>query len=116
LRGLKVSIPSNIEVLSPWRIIASSSERPGRLSTELSSELSPKHVLYGLQAKPVAIRIDRDDVLFEIEGGPAPLAVVHLTWQKESDSRWPRTRIFATWEEWVRLEMLPASRAVTRAL
>lgn len=44
----------------------------------------PYCVLYGLTARAVAARIDRDDVLFEIEGADMALAVVHLTWRKGS--------------------------------
>jgi hypothetical protein len=83
-----VSIPHNIEMLIPWRIIEDSPDiknRAQRLSDELESEVPPKHVLHGLEAKAVATRIDRDDVLFEIEGGQMPLAVVHMTWRKETD-------------------------------
>ena len=103
-----MSAPENLEILIPWRIITDAPEKKGELLTvELSSELSPKHVLYGLAARAVAARIDRDDVLFEIEGSDMPLAVVHLTWRKESDPPWPITRFFASWERWVREEMLP---------
>ena len=104
-----VSVPENLEILIPWRIITDTSEKKAEpLTAELSSELSLKHVLYGLRARAVAARIDRDDVLFEIEGADMVLAVVHLTWRKESDPRWPTTRFFASWEQWVRNEMLPA--------
>jgi hypothetical protein len=104
-----VPIPKNLEILTPWRIITDSSEKGAELfSAELSSELFPKHALYGLKARAVAARIDRDDVLFEIEGGDMPLVVVHLTWRKESDPRWPATRFFASWELWASDEMLPA--------
>ena len=84
------------------------SERAELFSSELASEVSLKHPLYGLKATAVAARIDRDDVLFEIEDGDVPLAVVHLTWQKESDPRWPTTKFFGSWQLWVRDEMLPA--------
>jgi hypothetical protein len=104
-----VSVPENLEILIPWRIITDTSEKSAEvLTAELSSELVPKHVLYGLTESAVAARIDRDDVLFEIEGCDMALAVVHLTWQKESDPQWPTTRLFASWEQWVRDEMLPA--------
>jgi hypothetical protein len=106
-----VSVPENIEILTPWRVITDTSERRAEaLTAELSSELVPKHVLYGLTARAVAARIDRDDVLFEIEGCDMALAVVHLTRRKESDPRWPTTRFFPSWEQWVRDEMLPAHR------
>ena len=47
-------------------------------------------------------------MLFEVEGGEMPLAVVHMTWQKETDPRWPTTKLFQSWEQWARDEMLPA--------
>jgi hypothetical protein len=102
-----MALPQALEILLPWRIISDSTVAQ-RLSAELSSELSAKHVLFGLKASAVANRIDRDDVLFEITGGIAPLAVVHMTRQKESDPCWPATRLFASWDEWVQSEMLPA--------
>ena len=109
LRVQTVSVPENVEILIPWRIITDTSEKSAEvLTAELSSELVPKHVLHGLTARAVAARIDRDDVLFEIEGADMTLAVVHLTWRKESDLRWPATRFFASWEQWVRDEMIPA--------
>jgi hypothetical protein len=109
LRVQTVYAPENVEILIPWRVITDTSEKSAEvLAAELSSELVPKHVLYGLTASAMAARIDRDDVLFEIEGADMALAVVHLTWRKESDLRWPATRFFASWEQWVRDEMLPA--------
>jgi hypothetical protein len=104
-----VSVPENVEILIPWRIITDTSEKKAEfLTAELFSELVPRHLLYGVTARALAARIDRDDVLFEIEGADVALAVVHLTWRKESDSRWPTTTFFASWEQWVRDEMLPA--------
>jgi hypothetical protein len=109
LRSQTVSVPENVEILIPWRIVTDSLEKRAELlSAELSSDLVSKHALYGLITRTVAARIDRDDVLFEIEGADMALAVVHLTWRKESDLRWPATRFFANWEQWVRDEMLPA--------
>ena len=107
LRGENMAIPDALEILLPWRTLSDSAITE-RFSAELSTELYPKHPLYALKVKAVANRIDRDDVLFEISGGSAPLAMVHLTWQKESDPRWPTTRLFASWDEWVQGEMLPA--------
>ena len=98
-------------MLKPWRVIADSPDVPNRanlLSTRLESELPEQHVLHGLKVRAVATRIDRDDVLFEIEGGHMPLAVVHMTWRRETDPRWPSTKLFQSWEQWVRDEMIPA--------
>ena len=108
LRVRTVSVPESVEILILWRIITDTPEKSAEvLTAELSAELVPKHVLYGLRARAVAARIDPDDVLFEIDADMA-LAVAHLTWRKESDPRWPTTRFFASWEQWVRNEMLPA--------
>jgi len=104
-----VTVPDGLEILQPWQII-SDSPNAERLNTELSAELSRSHLLYGLKANAVASRIDRDDVLFEIHGGSSPLAVVHLSWRKESDPRWPTTTLFTSWEEWVRDDLLPANK------
>lgn len=103
-----MALPDALEILLPWRTI-SDSPNAERLSAELSSELAPNHALYGLKSRAVANRIDRDDVLFTVDGGSSPLAVVHLTWRKESDPNWPSTKLFASWEEWVRDEMIPAN-------
>ena len=103
-----MAIPNTLEILPPWRIISDLSDAQ-RLSAELSSEMCAKHVLSGLKASAVAYRIDRDDVLFEIGDDSPTLAVVHLTWRRESDPRWPTTTLFASWDEWVQAEMLPAN-------
>ena len=102
-----MSIPVNIEMLEPWEALAGS-ERSGFLNAQLETTLSEGHVLRGLKATAVASRRDRDDVLFEVEGGEMPLAVVHMTWQKETDSRWPTTQLFRSWEHWVQEDMQPA--------
>lgn len=103
-----MALPEGLKLLLPWRDISDSPKESQRLSAELSSELGPKHILFGLKATAIANRIDRDDVLFEIVDGVAPLATVHLSWQRESDPRWPSTKLFASWDEWVWNEMLPA--------
>jgi hypothetical protein len=107
--GSFLAIPEHLELLAPWEEFPEPSEKRARLlSAELASELCPEHALYGLRARAVAARIDRDDVLFEIEGRDMPLVVVHLTWAKELDPHWPTTRFFASWEQWASEEMFPA--------
>jgi len=76
-----MTIPDASEILLPWQIISDSADAV-RLSTELSSEVPPNHALYGLKATAVANRIDRDDVLFNVDGGSASFAVVHLSWRQ----------------------------------
>jgi hypothetical protein len=39
----------------------------------------------------VVRRVDRDDVLFILDG--ERLAIVHLTWNRETDPRWPSTTL-----------------------
>ena len=95
-----MSIPDNVKITIPWKSIADSPEiknRAEHISARLEKELPSKHVLQGLKFRPVALRIDRDDVLVEIEGA-MPLAVVHITWKKETDPRWPDTKLFQSWE------------------
>ena len=56
----------------------------------------------------MARRIDRDDVLFEVDGGQMALAVGNMTWHKETNPDWPGTMLFPSWEDWVLKELLPA--------
>jgi hypothetical protein len=46
-----------------------------------------------------------DDVLFRIADGR--LALVHLTWHKESDARWPHTLIISSLEAFAEAVMTP---------
>jgi hypothetical protein len=103
-----MALPDGVEILLPWRDLCDLPDQAQRLSAELSSELSSRHVLFGLKATAIASRVDRDDVLFEIANGSAPFAMVHLSWRKEADPRWPSTKLFTNWDEWVRAEMFPA--------
>jgi hypothetical protein len=84
-----------MDYLEPWFAV----NDPG-LADELRRELSPGHILTGLSVTARARRQDRDDVLFEIRDGSGRLAQVHLTYQQESDSRWPLTVVFSTEAEW----------------
>lgn len=63
----------------------------GRVATTLEDELRREtpvgHALHGRAVRAVARRQDCDDVAFEVAG--AGLCVVHLTWQTETDARWP---------------------------
>jgi hypothetical protein len=71
--------------MPPWRNLE---EREATLvGQELLRELAEGHPLSGRRARAVARRDDCDDVAFDIEG--AGLCVVHLTWAKEPDARWP---------------------------
>jgi len=104
-----MAIPKTIEILAPWRIIDHGPRHTlGPHDAELHKEVRRGHVLLGIRATAVALRVDLDDVLFELEGATALLAVVHLTWQSENVPPWPITRFFESWEQWVRDDMVPS--------
>jgi hypothetical protein len=102
-----MTIPVNIDILKPWEALTGA-EKSESFSAQLKTTLPEMHVLNGLKVTAVAARIDRDDVLFEVVGGETPLAVVHMTWRKETDPRWPSTKLFRSWEHWVQEDMQPA--------
>ena len=89
-----MAIPDGIEILKPWRVIdgSGSPNRADLLSARLQSEIPEDHILHGLRLRAVATRIDRDDVLFEIDGGRMPVALVHMTWREETNPDWRGTR------------------------
>lgn len=107
-----MSIPPNIEILVPWRAIESA-DHHSTFSDRLKNDMPPKHVLHGVEVTAVATRIDRDDVLFEVQGGEMPLAVVHMTWRKETDPHWPSTKLFRSWEHWASEDLQPAHQEYT---
>ena len=68
------------------------------LLRELHRELPPGHALTGHTCTPLAVLIrDSDWVAMELK--EAGYAAVHLTWNKESDPRWPHTEFFKSLEE-----------------
>ena len=70
---------------SGWRPVEGSVA--ARLEGELRREIPVGHALHGREVRAVARRDDRDDVAFEV--ADLGLCVVHLTWQRETDPRWP---------------------------
>lgn len=67
--------------------------------TELKREVVPGHLLYKVPVEAIARRSGTDDVLFAILGS-ASVAVVHLSYSKETNPQWPRTEFFADLSEW----------------
>ena len=103
LSTIIVRIPKNITVLAPWEALSASTDGESRataLSERLKHDLPEGHALDGLDLEAVAVRRDQDDVLFMVSGGSHPLAVVHMTWRRETNPAWPRTRLFSDWDEW----------------
>ena len=91
----------------PWHSIED--ERSDKLAIELEREVSSQHAMHGKKVRAVAVRQDCDDVLFEIQGGPAAFAVVHLTWLMKEDPnpKFPWTEFYSSLEEWQTLRMIP---------
>ena len=87
----------NEEWLDPWVAVG---DQRRALEKELRREVSRKHALHGRQALAIGRRVDRDDVLFELEGGDERYAVVHLTWNREKSATWPYTVFFGSLAEW----------------
>jgi hypothetical protein len=81
-----------ITILEPWHRC----DDP-RFEEELRREICSSHVLHGVAATIIARRQDRDDFLFELPDGR--FAIVHLTWARESDPRWPATEVFDSIDE-----------------
>jgi hypothetical protein len=83
------------QVLEPWH----PTDNPALYENELKKELSFFHPLNWKRVRTVAVRKDRDDVLFEVLNGNSQYAVVHLTWRKESSRRFPTTRFYKDWQD-----------------
>lgn len=79
----------------PWRILADAAGEA--CVRRLRQEVTPGHVLHGVEARALA-RYD-DDVLYALEGG---FAVVHLTYgTTPQEPPWPHTEIYDGWEEFL---------------
>jgi hypothetical protein len=116
-RGVTAALSLPQEIFDvPWRapwtpvIIAGP-------SAELTREAGPKHPLHHRPAVAIGRRLDDDDVLFYLPAGPAPLAVVHLTYSArllEPDPRFPHTTLYESVQEWVDTCMIPDSEGQVR--
>lgn len=92
-----------IEWLEPWFPIYLDSSSPAE--GELRREIIAEHPLYGLKVKAVASRLDCDDYLFFLPDNSVPLAVVHLTYQREDTANFPHTIFYASLDEWIEQDM-----------
>lgn len=68
------------------------------LETELRLECPEGHTLHGVRAVSVAVRQHRKEAIFWLPDRSA-WAVVHLTWNRETDPLWPSTELCPTWAE-----------------
>jgi hypothetical protein len=80
---------------APWLDIRDDAQAARQLENELSREIPRRHMLAGISPTAIARREDRDDAMFDL--GDGRFAVVHLTWQRETDPQWPSTRIYNSW-------------------
>jgi hypothetical protein len=82
---------------------------------ELPKELSASHSLRGISCRPLAQRLDCDDVLFATPGAVQPFAVVHLTWSGHTDPNegWPWTTFYDSLERWRTDCMIPDHKDYT---
>jgi hypothetical protein len=104
-------LPPEIAWLSPWAGLAADVEplpsvlddQPYTqwLAAELQREVCDGHPLSGIDTKPIGFnQCDSNEFLFLTDHPTMPLALVHLTWQVETDPVWPWTRAFASLAEW----------------
>jgi hypothetical protein len=98
--------PSDYSFASPWQAIHP--EHVVGLTEELQRELPSGHVLAGIVAVPIGHRSDADDVLFRVGDPPHRFAIVHLTFARETNPKWPSTEIYDTFEQFTAEAMRPA--------
>jgi hypothetical protein len=72
--------------MSVWSTVTAADA--AALERELERELPAGYVLKTARLRAVARRIDCDDVAFEL--GDGRYCIVHLTWNVETNARWPR--------------------------
>lgn len=86
-----------LHFLDPWNELE---ENAAYFEKELERELIHGHPLYGKKVKAIAISRAADDVLFEItDDNKFHYAVVHLTYQQETDPRWPSCAFYTNWQD-----------------
>lgn len=79
-----------------WEIL--DRERNRVFNDEIAREAPKGHQLFGEPVRSVAKAAGSDDVIIESPGVGGKWAIVHLTYQVETDPQWPLVRRFATWE------------------
>ena len=81
-----------------------------RFEDEYAWEIGKQHPLYGVPAKAIARRVDKDDVLFRLLRHLCEYAVVHLTWsgREEENPAWPSCDIYVDTDHLMEECMRPA--------
>ncbi len=95
LAPLKQLRIEDVPLLEPWTRVTNAQG----LEAELAREVLPGHRLHGRTTlKALARRTDCDDVLF---GDDTLVAVVHLTWGKQTDPAYPSAMLYPSLDLWV---------------
>lgn len=81
-----------------------------RIERELRREMCKGHVLYGRKVTAIGFAKGSDDTLFSVDDAPPQVAVVHLTWRKETRTDHPSVRTFDSIEDWIELCLVPNER------
>lgn len=91
----EVAAYADLSIMEPWM----PASNPVDLENELRKEVSFFHPLYWKKVRAIGMRMDRDDVLFEVLNGAHKYAVVHLTYAKERSKKFPTTHFYRDWED-----------------
>ena len=92
-----------MDLLEPWHPVTN----PEAMEQQLHAELPRNHVLSKVPVAAIAQRLDQDDVLFALADGSGQVVVVHLTYSKNIDARWPGTKFYASLSSWASERMHP---------
>lgn len=93
----RVTWTQHYEFTDPLRDLRSEAEEAEQLRSELQRELSPGHVLHGLDPRVVARALPQDEVMVETSDGR--VALVHMTWTRRPESApWPTTKFLESAE------------------
>lgn len=76
----------------PLRDVRDEIDEAAQLRSELLSELSPGHLLHGVDLQVIARAQPQDEVVVETTDGR--VALVHMTWSGHEESPpWPSTKV-----------------------
>jgi hypothetical protein len=83
----------------PWRAVEAEVARG--IEQELARELCSGHVLTGVAVECLARREDCDDIVIRLRNHDSEFAIVHHTWNHETEPDWPWTTLFASADDLV---------------
>jgi hypothetical protein len=96
----------NFPWIPPWQQI--SDRGRAAYEHELKLETSPGHPLHGVPATAIGRTMHDDNILFQLHGHAAALAVVHLTFRgrPEREVKWPHVTLYRHLDHWIMRGML----------